>query len=78
MTIKHPLDRMFLLLKGSRLANEAHHPPSEVQMLTPQMSAEQMKLLNQQLRDALVLILADYLVEDVPLKTTSLLGQNVR
>ncbi len=58
--------------EGEPFGKRGESPPIEVQILTPQMSADQMKQLNQQLRDALVLILADYLVEAVPTEYTVL------
>ena len=63
---------------GEPFGKRGASPPIEVQILTPQMSAEQMKLLNQQLRDALVLILADYLVEDIFLSENTVFAWSKR
>lgn len=56
--------------EGEPFGKRGVSSPIEVQILTPQMSADQMKQLNKRLRDALVLILADYLVEDIPTEYT--------
>ena len=61
-----PLEQETSPEDGEPFGKRGESPPIEVQILTPQMSADQMKRLNQKLRDALVLILADYLVENLP------------
>ena len=48
---------------GQPFGKKGVSAPIEIQILTPQMSADQMKQLNKRLRDSLVLVLADYLVE---------------
>ena len=52
--------------EGQPFGKRGESAPVEIQILTPQMSADQMRELNLRLRDALVFILADYLVETVP------------
>ena len=57
-------------VEGEPFGKKGVSAPIEIQILTPQMSADQMKQLNQKLRDALVLVLADYLVERIPTEKT--------
>ena len=59
-------------VEGEAFGKRGESAPIEIQILTPQMSAEKMKELNQKLRDALVLIIADYLVEDIPTEASIL------
>ena len=65
-----PLGQDVSPAEGEPFGKRGASSPIEVQILTPQMSADQMKQLNRQLRDALVLVLADYLVEDIPSEYT--------
>jgi len=61
-----PIGEVVSREEGQPFGKRGESAPVEIQILTPQMSADQMRELNLKLRDALVLILAEYLVEAVP------------
>ncbi len=61
-----PLNQTQSTEEGEPFGKMGVSEPIEIQILTPQLSAEQMKQLNKKLRTELVLIVAEYLVETMP------------
>lgn len=61
-----PLNQTQSTAEGEPFGKMGVSEPIEIQILTPQLSAEQMKQLNKKLRTELVLIVAEYLVEATP------------
>ena len=61
-----PIDREESVADGEAFGKRGASADIEIMIMTPEMTAEEMRDLNRKLRDTMLFILADYLVETTP------------